>query len=209
VNGIDVWCTDLDAAPPRDPASILSADERERAARFRFDVHRNRFLRCRALLRQRLAETLDLDAASIVFQYGAHGKPEVDGVHFNVSHSDHFAVIAISRDMPVGIDVERIDGSKEVLPLARTAFSIAEYEALAAMTPSEQLASFFRTWARKEAYLKLLGTGFSRPSDSFTVSMTNEPLSFVEGCALRDLHVHADFACAIATARETPIALRP
>ncbi|HEX6641218.1 MAG TPA: 4'-phosphopantetheinyl transferase superfamily protein [Thermoanaerobaculia bacterium] len=209
MNGIDVWCADLDAAPPRDPASMLSAEERERAARFRFDVHRHRFARCRALLRQRLAETLGIDAAAIAFRYGAHGKPEVDGVHFNVSHSDHLAVIAISRDVPVGIDVERIDDSKELLPLGRTAFSPLECEALSAMTPREQNAAFYRTWARKEAYLKLLGTGFSRPSDSFAVSMTGEPLSFVEGCALRDLAVHPDFACAIATPRETPIALRP
>lgn len=204
VPGVDVWIADLDAPMREGAPSILSADERMRAGRFRFDVHRHRYVQCRALLRRRLAEMLGTDAAAIAFRYNEHGKPELDDIHFNVSHSDNLAVIAVSRDEPVGIDVERIAPKHDVLSLARTAFSSAECEALSAMDPAEQIAAFYRTWARKEAYLKLLGTGFSRPSDSFTVPVTAEPFSIVEECALRDLDVHPLFACAIATSREMP-----
>jgi 4'-phosphopantetheinyl transferase len=193
VPDVVVWLADLDALQARDASSVLSSDELARAERFRFDVHRHRFVQCRSLLRRHLAETLGADAADITFRYGAHGKPEVDGVYFNVSHSENLAVIAVSIEEPVGIDIEHIDSSHDVLPLARTAFSRAECEAIAAMNRVEQIAAFYRTWAHKEAYLKLLGTGFSIPSDSFTASELDD-------CAIRDLDVHPKFACAIATA---------
>ena len=200
---IDVFTADLDASSTLDEAaSILSRDERERADRFRFATHRQRFTRCRTLLRQLLGQHLSCDPAALVFGYGEWGKPELDGVHFNVSHSDNFAAIAISRDYAVGIDVERIDRTKDVVPLAHTAFSPAECAPFDAMPRDEQFDAFFRTWARKEAYKKLLGRGFSLPSHSFTVSLSHDPVTFLGDCAIRDLELHREFACAIAAAPE-------
>jgi len=206
VNDVDVWVADLDALPPApEDWAVLSPDEAERAHRFRFDRHRNRFVRCRALLRKLIAERTGGDAAAIAFRYGAHGKPELDGIHFNVSHSENLAAIALTREQPVGIDVEAIDATREVLPLARTAFSPAERSALSAMTSEQQILAFFRGWTRKEAYLKLLGTGFSLSPESFTVSLAPEPLTFIADYALRDLDVPAGFACAIATSRDCAV----
>lgn len=206
MNDVDVWVADLDALPPApEDWAVLSPDEAERAHRFRFDRHRNRFVRCRALLRKLIAERTGGDAAAIAFRYGTHGKPELDGIQFNVSHSENLAAIALTHEQPVGIDVEVIDGTREVLPLARTAFSPAERIALSAMTSEQQILAFFRGWTRKEAYLKLLGTGFSLSPESFTVSLAPEPLTFIAGYALRDLDVPAGFACAIATARDCAV----
>ncbi len=75
----------------------LSDDERERAARFRFDLHRDRFVVCRGNLRELLGERLGVAPAEVEFSYGASGKPETRGVEFNVSHSESRALIAISR----------------------------------------------------------------------------------------------------------------
>ncbi len=202
VHAIEVWVADLDVLPARD--SVLSRDELERAARFHFDRDRNRFARCRGLLRELIAQLIGCDAASLAFRYNAYGKPELDELHFNVSHSANIAAIALTRDVPIGIDVEAIDPDADVLTLAKTAFSREEYDALSAMAHEERAAAFFRAWTRKEAYLKLLGTGFSLASDSFTVSLTAEPLTFIGDCALRDIEVPPGFACAIATPREMP-----
>jgi 4'-phosphopantetheinyl transferase len=201
VHAIDVWVTDLDARD--DAPAVLSTDELERAARFHFERDRRRFVRCRALLRKLIARSIGCDAASLTFRYNAYGKPELDEIHFNVSHSANIAVIALTY-APIGIDVETINPSAEVMSLARTAFSSAECGALAAMPHAERAAAFFRGWTRKEAYLKLLGTGFSLASDSFTVSLANEPLTFIGDYALRDLEVPPGFACAIAMPREMP-----
>jgi 4'-phosphopantetheinyl transferase len=193
---------DLDALPSR--REILSRDEIERAERFRFEHHRERFIRCRTWLRELLAEALVRDAASLEFRYGAHGKPELDGMHFNVSHSANVAAIALTREQPIGIDVESIDAERDVVALANTAFSAEEQAELATMTGDAQVAAFFRGWTRKEAYLKLLGTGFSRAPESFTISLGKEPLCFIDDYALRDLPTHSGFACALATPRDWP-----
>ena len=202
MHDIEVWITDLDA---RDDAPlVLSPDERERAARFHFDRDRRRFVRCRTLLRQLIAQSLGCDAAAPAFRYNAYGKPELDGIHFNVSHSANLAVIALTQ-VPIGIDVETVDPKAEVMSLARTAFSADECAELAALPEEERVPAFFRGWTRKEAYLKLLGTGFSLPSDSFTVSLAAEPLTFLGDYALRDLAVPPGFACAIAGPRGMPL----
>jgi 4'-phosphopantetheinyl transferase len=201
VNGVDVWVADLDALPPHaDDWSILAPDETDRAHRFRFDKHRNRFVRCRALLRRLIAQAIAVDAAAIAFRYGAYGKPELDAIHFNVSHSENLATIALTLEGPIGIDVETIGRARDLAGLAQTAFSPAERIELSAMTAADQIDAFYRGWARKEAYMKLLGTGFSLPSDSFTVSLAPEPISFIDDTAMRDLAVGSGFACAIAMA---------
>lgn len=199
---MDIWIADLDTLPGRD--ELLSRDESARAARFHFERDRHRFSRCRGLLRELIAQWTGRDAASLLFHYNDYGKPELEGLHFNVSHCANLAVIALSRDTPVGIDVEAINEDADVMALARTAFSPAECAELSAMPAGQRVAAFFRGWTRKEAYLKLLGTGFSRPSDSFTVSLTEAPLTPPAGCALRDVEVPPGFVCAMATPREVP-----
>ena len=195
MHDVDVWVTDLDASG--DAPAILSADELERAARFHFERDRVRFMRCRTLLRQLIARATGRGAASLTFRYNAYGKPELEDIHFNVSHSANVAVIALAT-APIGIDVESIDPTAEVMSLARTAFSSDECAALSAMPPDDRVPAFFRGWARKEAYLKLLGTGFSLPSGSFSVSLDAEPLTYIGDVAVRDVAIKAGFACAIA-----------
>jgi 4'-phosphopantetheinyl transferase len=83
---VAVWLADLDAAAA-DGDGVLSDDERARAQRFVFDVHRRRFIAARAWLRARLAERLGRPAAALRFDYGPGGKPAlVDGgrLRFNL-----------------------------------------------------------------------------------------------------------------------------
>lgn len=196
MDSLELWIADLDALPSRD--ELLSPDERERAARFRFARDRIRFARCRALLRLVIAHATRSDAASLVFHYGVYGKPRLRELHFNVSHAAQLAAIVLSREEPVGIDVEKIDPAADVMSLAHTAFSIDENAQLASLPHDARTAAFFRGWTRKEAYLKLLGTGLSLPSDSFTISLTETPSTSIGDCELHDIDVPAGFVCALA-----------
>jgi 4'-phosphopantetheinyl transferase len=86
---------------------LLSADERERAARFRFDADRDAYASARSALRRELGARLRVDPRALVFGYEPNGKPYVDGApHFNVSHTREAFAIAICADAPVGVDVE-------------------------------------------------------------------------------------------------------
>jgi len=158
-----IWLADLDAADSGDDAlGILSEDERARAGRFVFDVHRRRFIVCRAWLRARLAERLGCGAASLRFEYGPVGKPALAGgepLRFNVSHSDRYALLAMAEGAEIGVDIERLRPLSDMNALAERVFSAAERAALAAVAADRREEAFFAGWTRKEAYLKARGEG--------------------------------------------------
>jgi 4'-phosphopantetheinyl transferase len=158
-----IWLADLDAADSGDDAlDLLSEDERARATRFVFDVHRRRFVACRAWLRGRLAERLGRPAMSLRFEYGPVGKPALAGgetLRFNVSHSDRFALLAMAEGAEVGVDIERLRPLSDMNALAERVFSAAERAALAAVPADRRVDAFFAGWTRKEAYIKARGEG--------------------------------------------------
>jgi 4'-phosphopantetheinyl transferase len=164
----------LDGAAP-EVFDELSADERERAARFRIAAHRARFAVARASLRRVLGGILGIDPRSLIFTYGERGKPAIAPEHnlaFNVSHSGGLALIALSRPGNLGVDVEQIVELDDAPAIARRTFSAAENEELGRVAPSERLLAFYLAWTRKESVVKALGSGLAMPLDSFDVSLT-------------------------------------
>ena len=158
-----IWLADLDAAEAGDHAlAVLSEDERARAARFVFDVHRRRFIACRAWLRQQLGERLTRAPHDLRFEYGPVGKPSLAGgeaLRFNLSHSDRYALLAMAEGAEVGVDIERLRPLSDMDALAERVFSAAERAALASVPAGRQLEAFFAGWTRKEAYIKARGEG--------------------------------------------------
>lgn len=171
---VRVWISDLDRQ--RDDAAdleLLSEDERVRAARFHFDVHRRRFVACRSLLRRLVAAELGTAPQDVSFQYGPFGKPALAGeseLKFNVSHSDRYALLGFTRGRDVGIDIERVRTLANLDHLAERVFSPAEQEEFSLVPPASRAEAFFSGWTRKEAYIKARGDGLQRLAD-FDVSL--------------------------------------
>lgn len=162
---IDLWSWRLVGGDP----TLLSAEERDRAARFAFPRDRDRFVAGRARLRAILGGYLGEAPGAVRFRHGAWGKPEVDGPSFNLSHSGDRAMLAVAWDVPVGADIEAVRVVES--DLAQRAFAPGERRALAALPAEEQAAAFLRGWTRKEAYLKARGTGLSTELSSFEVTL--------------------------------------
>jgi 4'-phosphopantetheinyl transferase len=154
---------------------LLSAEERERAGRFRFDVHRRRYISGRGQLRRILAHHTGVAPEALVFSYGAQGKPSVGGIEFNLSHSGDVGVVALTRAAPVGIDVERIRPMDDLDGMARISFSPNERHNLQGLSGADKQEAFFRCWTRKEAYVKATGDGLGMPLDSFDVDLGDHP----------------------------------
>jgi 4'-phosphopantetheinyl transferase len=169
-----VWLADLDRQEGgAADLELLSEDERGRAARFRFDMHRRRFVACRALLRRRLAEELGTAPRDVSFQYGPFGKPALaseSALRFNVSHSDRYALLGLARGRDLGLDIERVRALDDLDRLAETVFSAAEREELSRVPTWSRSEAFFNGWTRKEAYIKARGDGLQRLAD-FDVSL--------------------------------------
>jgi len=165
--GIHLWLVDLDQAKRlSELAALLTEDERERAMRFRFPEHRDRFIAGRGLLRQLLAAYLDRPAAALRFEHGPHGKPALAGeeaeagLHFNLSHSRGQGLYAIAR-REVGVDVERLDRPLNYAAIIDRICTQRELALFQAQQPGREREAFFACWTRKEAMAKALGGGLA------------------------------------------------
>ncbi len=168
---IHLWRVPL-APLPDDLAPLkqfLCAAESARADRLLDRQKGAKFILCRARLRQILATYLQSDPARIEFSYGLYGKPALTAaagnrLHFNLSHAGHWAVLALSADAPLGVDIEKIDPLLDYAKLAARFFSAAENGELNASAPQRRRRVFYRLWTRNEARLKGEGRGFSAPT---------------------------------------------
>jgi 4'-phosphopantetheinyl transferase len=168
---VDLWVIPLTGATPA--ADVLSPTERERAARFRFDRDRARYVAAHGAMRCILGDALGRPPASLAFEVGPLGKPALadhPALHFNLSHSRDLAVLAVTTHGPVGVDVEAALPIPDSVAVAEANFSPAERAALRRLPEAERVAGFHRLWTRKEAYLKAIGTGLSHALDRFTVT---------------------------------------
>ena len=157
--------------------SILAEDEINRANRFRFHKDRERFVAGRGLLRMILSSYVGVPANEIIFTYGCYGKPRLHRqdsrpIEFNLAHSGGTAIYAITRDRPVGVDIEMIKDEFPLESVAEHFFSAVEVAALHSLPQPMQRIAFFKCWTRKEAFIKAVGDGLSCPLSDFDVSLT-------------------------------------
>ena len=156
----------------------MSDDEAARAARFVFDHHRRRFVAGRAALRRILGAEVGRAPETLAFEYNPAGKPSLPdgvapGVYFNLSHSDQWALVAVTRVGAVGVDIEKRRPLADVLQLARTAFSRNELDELRPVAPAGREDAFFAGWTRKEADIKARGDRLALLGD-FDVSLASD-----------------------------------
>lgn len=183
---VHVWFVDIGEAAASPCPDLLSADEVERAGRFRFERDRTRFVLARTALRCRLGDYLGCSPREIRFGYNLHGKPflvEPKGgprLGFNLSHSGGRALLGFTSGAAVGVDLERKVPVPDATDLAAQFFARAEREALASMAPARREHAFLAGWTRKEAMVKALGEGLGFPLDLFQVSLSlDEPARLV------------------------------
>lgn len=132
---------------------LVSRQRAEQARRFRFTFGQYACLKSYLMLSE-LTGLTDMS-----FGYGKHGKPFLIGhpdIHFSISHCQKAIAVAIS-DKSVGIDVEslrKVDESLVRRTMNPTEVAMIETD----VNPTRE---FIRLWTRKEAVLKLKGTGIN------------------------------------------------
>lgn len=148
-------------------ASLLSPRRQQRLATFLHDDDRVACLLAELLVRQSATEKLGIEADSIEFHIDSFGKPHLAGFpdfHFSISHTDGCVAVATGH-RALGLDVERHAAANPAI--ARRFFTPREVQRMEeSRDPS---LAFYDIWTKKEAYLKMLGTGLTRPLNSFDV----------------------------------------
>lgn len=159
---LDDYESDLSVTADR----FLTLTEIKRADQFIFPIHRQRFIRGRSWMRETLGSYLSVDPQKLEVVEGEHGKPAIknNSLAFNLSHAENRAVLAVTKEQAVGIDIES-DGRKvEITALSKLHFTQAERDWLSGWSSADQQQAFFSLWTAKEARMKLTGEGFALPS---------------------------------------------
>ena len=103
--------------------------------------------------------------------YEENGKPAMDSLYFNISHSENVAVCAVS-DEPVGIDIEKIRDIKK--NIVDRYFTCHEKKYLNNIEDSFRNAAFIRMWTIKESYVKYTGEGMKLGLDNFDIRISQD-----------------------------------
>lgn len=188
---VHVWRIHLNQSPTvvQSLETTLSADEQRRAAAYHFEPDRLHFIVARGALRTILGYYLNVPPPTLRFGYGKHGKPALltrrcaRVLRFNVTHAHELALVAVTVDRDVGIDLEYCRPLPAAETIAAQFFSRSEQAALAAIALEHRPHAFFTCWTRKEAYLKAQGDGLSLPLDQFDVAVNPaEPAALLAVC---------------------------
>jgi 4'-phosphopantetheinyl transferase len=176
---IHIWLENISMDLQKDKAvliNILSKDEYERSCKFSFSYLKDHFVACRANLRLILSYYINVNPQDIKFCYGKYGKPRLaqnNGVRFNLSHSENWAVYAISLGNEVGIDIEHIRSDRYSSDMEQLCFSKSEQKALENLPYLERVQNFYSLWTYKEALLKGLGYGLAYPLTELEIDISN------------------------------------
>ena len=161
---VDVWSIELAcaAASERRLSAALSRDERARADRFVMSADRLRYRVAHGALRTILGGCTGADPAQLRFAHGEHGKPLLaGGPHFSLSHSVDVALVAVSRECEVGVDVEQVRPVADAGELARRYLAAVPARRIADAPDAERDRRFIAAWTAIEAILKVEGTGLA------------------------------------------------
>ena len=184
---IRVWQVNIDLRTPPcfTPDCVLSKDEIARGQNFKGVADANRFLATRAALRLLLSMTMNLHPKMVKLTQDTYGKllsADAQGVDFNVSHSGSQALIAISTNGPIGIDIEerRMDFNWETV--ASHLLTACESRYIDTLPSALAYNVFYDIWVAKEAFLKALGFGIMYPLTVFSVLAGHLPPSAHVDC---------------------------
>jgi 4'-phosphopantetheinyl transferase len=108
-----------------------------------------------------LARYLGVAPNDVVVTRVPTGKPELEHSPFSVSlaHGGKVALVAVTLDSQIGVDVEPLREGVETWSLVSHALTPGEQGRLQALPDLVRGEAFLATWARKEALLKAVGVG--------------------------------------------------
>jgi 4'-phosphopantetheinyl transferase len=158
---------------------VLSAEEKERWQRFRFEEGRQQFLLSHGFLRFVLSHYAAVAPEAWAFTRSARGKPEIvppdecpelRSLCFNLTHTAGLAACVVAWNREVGVDAEDVTrrGRPVSEELIRYCLSPAELSCFETLPADQRQDAFFDYWTLKEAYLKARGFGLALPIQEIT-----------------------------------------
>ena len=164
----------------------VSAERQQRIERCK-DMESKKQMLTAGLLLQKVLAIYGIDESTI--RRNPCGKPMVEGIYFNLSHTDGLVVCAVS-DAPVGCDVEKVKEAPK--GVAERFFHLNEKMYLEKCFEDYD-REFFRLWTMKESYLKMTGEGMHFPMKDFEVCIAAGNVILrnkkKQSCFIKEYHI--------------------
>lgn len=189
--------------PLTDLIKELPADMQQRAFRYKIPEPAYQFAVGRNLIKLGL-EQLGMEDQFSKIKFSQNEKPFLNDVNFNISHTEGLVVCAFSKEIEIGIDIEKIE-SKD-LNNFDSFFTKNEWESI--NSSSDSLLSFYRLWVKKESAIKLLGMSL-KDLNTIDTPLLSASL-FFQGTKLfwEPLDFGKEYCCSICTEQPEVIHFR-
>jgi 4'-phosphopantetheinyl transferase len=149
---------------------FLNEEEKIRASKFYRLELQKKYIKTRGVLRKILASYTGDKPQDIVIKLGEYGKPYIQGLAFNLSHTDNHFALAVSSIEDIGLDMEKVTQRYSLSGIAKKCFSTIEFNYWNAMPEQQKETVFYHFWVRKEAFVKAVGRGISLGLDQCVVN---------------------------------------
>lgn len=212
-NDVHIWPISLHSLTHKEKElfNLLSEEEKTRVQNFKFDHLKRNYTLSHGVLRLILSNFLQRPAQKITFSFGKYGKPYVKdnpvSLQFNMSHSHNMAIIALTQNAELGIDIELLKTVQQQDELPLSIFSERELKFYLSLTTSKRKIVFFKSWVCKEAFLKTLGTGLNTPMQDVEIQFSfslkpsllafNNDRSATLGYTLLEIAINANYVGAL------------
>ena len=182
---VAVYLLDLDALNPADLLPMqdrLGPSELIRYHGFARALRSRQFLVGRMLLRQAVALALQVPERDITLLERPDQAPllsiagQLHDCGFSISHSGNWVACACSATARLGLDIEMLNGARNLRALAARSFDqddLAWFD-----TQTDQVYAFYRLWSRKEARFKLQ-QNHHKPLLEYSLDITHAAMSVV------------------------------
>lgn len=167
---VHIWVGQLE---PRSP-DLLSRAEFSRAEQYLSLASRDRYISRTVMLRQIIGYYLDAPPEAVQLSSEKWSRPRLltgPDLAFSVSKVADQVVFAFRLGDGLGVDIEASRTDLDQTGLASRLLAVREQVEFAQVPPERRGDVLIQAWARKEAYVKGIGTGLRHPVNSFETGL--------------------------------------
>jgi 4'-phosphopantetheinyl transferase len=167
--GFPIWLIDTKGCRPHALEHLLSSEEQAKADRFRLPALRNRYIAAHGSLHLLLQDDYGIPIEDQILEKNQFGKPRLKhfpNLHYSMSYSGDYAMIGVSQNDEIGVDIEVSRSVEDAAELTEAHFTQAEQAAVrlkSAGVETRFSQAFLEIWVRKEACVKAFGCGLDVP----------------------------------------------
>lgn len=215
-----MWLLDVrDFSSEQRADALRSMSDSEITRAEKFKRGKEEFIASRWLLRKVLAGYTGVTADTVAFLRSDKGKPYLphSDIQFSLSHSGHWALLAVGNANLIGVDIEGVRATRDLLAIAESYYHPHEFAQLQTLEGAAQADYFYRLWTLKEAFFKALGTGISAGLEKVHFSLEGDQIAAAIDPTLDgDNHtwqfhqwlLTADVYCALAYTGTAPVRVK-